>query len=103
MRTQPKQRIEVDDIAVGTRMTVLDCNVASPRRVSPSFDVLKGAVLDVVAVSLPYLMVRIHDPMRGTAAMAIDVRELRFAPVSAEYAEAIIAECEKSCEDECPF
>ncbi|WP_442505099.1 hypothetical protein SH528x_003873 [Novipirellula sp. SH528] len=85
-------------------MTVFDCNTTSgPHHHCHSLDMLKGAVLDVVAVSLPYLFVRVHDPMRGISAMSIDIRDLQFMHVTPEYAAAIVTESEKSPQARCPF
>ena len=108
MSADCKQGIEVDDLQVGTRMTVThNHSPADPRRMDPASEFLKGSVLDVVAISLPYLLVRVHDPIRGTAHLSVDVRNHRFMPVTPEYAEAVIQTCkEQACaadDSEVPF
>ncbi len=59
-----KQRIQVDDIVVGTRMTVFRNHFkVAPAPGAAESDYLKGSVLQVQAISLPYLLVAVCDPL----------------------------------------
>lgn len=91
MLTPCKQRIQVDDITVGTRMTVFkNLFNASCTKGSPESDYLKGTVLQVQAISLPYLLVHATDPLKGRCKLSVDVRDHLFMPISDSYAEAVL-------------
>jgi hypothetical protein len=96
--------VEIDDISVGTRMTVLrnpfhvDFGVCGTES-----DYLKGTVLQVVAISLPYLLVQAFDPVRGRANVSVDVRQHWFGKVGDAYADAVIRGCDKPDEEQVPF
>lgn len=98
-----KQRLQipVDDIKTGTRMTVLRNHARCPS--GHEWDYLKGTVLQVVAISLPYVLVEAFDSVRGKANLSIDVRRHVFARVSDEYANAVIASTDASKDGDIPF
>ena len=91
MRKRRGWEVAVDDISVGTRMTVLR-NRRTPTvgPSGPESEYLKGAVLHVTAISLPYVLVQAFDPLRGRANISIDVRQHLFSKVDDAYADAII-------------
>ena len=94
MHANTNSHIAVDDLAIGTTMTVFRNRVSgsSPLHV-PETDYLKGTVLRVHAISLPYLLVQAFDPQRGSCFLSVDVREHEFMPVSETYAVAVIRGC----------
>lgn len=91
MTTQNKRRIQIDDLQIGTCMTVFRNRFpAAPIKGAPESDFLKGSLLQVQALNLPYVLVRVTDPLRGKQSLAVDVRDHVFMPVNDEYARAII-------------
>ena len=91
MNRRHKSGIAIDDISVGTRMTVLRNRTNRTMAAQPpESDYLKGTVLQVTAISLPYLLVQAFDPLRGRANISIDVRQHQFVKVDDAYADAII-------------
>ena len=91
MKTRNKQRIQIDDLEIGTCMTVFKNHFrAGPVKGAPESDYLKGSLLQVQALNLPYVLVRVTDPLRGRQNLAVDVRDHVFMPVTDEYAKAII-------------
>ena len=101
MKKHRTSRLAIDDISVGTRMTVMR-NRLGPRTgpCTPESDYLKGTVLQVTAISLPYILVQAFDPLRGRANMSIDVREHQFGKVDDAYADAIIRSASEPDEQE---
>ncbi len=57
---------------------------------TPQADFLKGSVLQVTAMSLPFVLVQAFDPLRGRAKLTIDVRIHQFGTVNDEFADAVI-------------
>jgi len=91
MKTRNKRRIEIDDLEIGTCMTVFRNRFpVAPIKGAPESDFLKGSLLQVQALNLPYVLVRVTDPLRGKQSLAVDVRDHVFMPVNDEYAKAII-------------
>ena len=91
MATQNKRRIQIDDLQIGTCMTVFRNRfLAAPTKGAPESDFLKGSLLQVQALNLPYVLVRVTDPLRGRQSLAVDVRDHVFMPVNDEYAKAIL-------------
>ena len=91
MTTQNKRRIQIDDLQIGTCMTVFRNRFpTAPIKGAPESDFLKGSLLQVQALNLPYVLVRVTDPLRGKQSLAVDVRDHVFMPVNDEYARAII-------------
>ena len=84
MKIRNKQCIQIDDLEVGTCMTVFKNHF------------LKGSVLQVQAMNLPYLFVHVTDPLRGRQNLAVDVRDHIFMPLNDEYIRAILAETPES-------
>lgn len=94
MQTNPSSRIAVDDFSIGTTMTVFRNRAKEAAAFQvPETDYLKGTVLRIQAISLPYLLVQAFDPLRGSCLLSVDVREHEFMPVSETYAVAIIRQC----------
>ena len=91
MKSPSKRRIQIDDLEVGTVMTVLRNRfLTAPVKGAPESDFLKGSLLQVQALNLPYVLVRVTDPLRGRQSLAVDVRDHVFMPVNDEYAKAIL-------------
>lgn len=101
MNTKSKLEIPVDDLTVGSRMTVLRNRLRCPG--GHEWDYLKGTVLQVTAISLPYVLVEAFDSVRGKANLCIDVRQHTFARISDQYANAVIQCCDQSNDEEVPF
>ena len=101
MKRKTKLEIAVDDITVGSRITVLRNHGRMPCGHEPSF--LKGTVLHVIAISLPYFLVEAFCPMRGKSGVSLDVRQYQFARINDEYANAVIARCNQANNEEVPF
>lgn len=91
MENRRTTHIAIDDVSVGTRMTVMR-NRRGPQfgPCGPEKDYLKGTVLQVTAISLPYILVQAFDPQRGRANISVDVRQHQFGKVDDAYADAII-------------
>ena len=81
----------IDDLVVGGRMTVLRNHGKMPCGHERSY--LKGTVLHVTAISLPYVLVEAFDPVRGKANISVDVRQHIFGRINDEYANAVIQRC----------
>lgn len=101
MNKRRTSSIAVDDVSVGTRMTVLR-NRRGPQRgpCGSESDFLKGTVLQVTAISLPYILVQAFDPLRGRANVSVDVRQHWFGKVDDAYADAVIRSSVEHDEDE---
>ena len=82
-------------------MTVLRNQLIHPS--GHEWDYLKGTVLQVIAISLPYVLVEAFDSVRGKANLSIDVRRHIFGRINDEYANAIIARCDTINSDDVPF
>ena len=100
MKTRRNQRIQIDDLEIGTCMTVFKNHFrAAPSKRAPESDFLKGAVMRVKAMNLPYIFVHVTDPLRGRQSMAVDVRYHIFMPLNEDYAQAILAETPEPSKD----
>jgi len=89
-----------DDFHPGEFITVLRNQFRQPLPMGKSVesDYLKGVVLRVAALNLPYVLCQAADPMKGTAMITVDVRDHVFSRVSEEYAEAVMACCCEACD-----
>ena len=95
LKEQQTGRIAVDDLVVGTRMTVLLNRWESDYPQMPFLHAyLKGTVLEVVAISLPYVLVSSFEAGSPKATISIDVREHQFIAVGDDYADAVIQSSE---------
>ena len=90
-KSRTRQRIQIDDLQIGTCMTVFRNRFrTAPMKGAPESDYLKGAVLEVQAINLPYVLVQATDPVHGQCHVAVDVRDHAFMPVTDEYVAAVL-------------
>ena len=101
MKHKTKLEIAVDDITIGSRITVLRNRGRMTCGNEPGY--LKGTVLHVTAISLPYILVEAFCPTRGKIGITLDVRQHQFARINDEYANAVIARCNQADDVEVPF
>ena len=101
MKRSNKLEIAVDDFTIGSRITVLRNKQLMPCGSESGY--LKGTVLHVTAISLPYILVEAFCPMRGKTGISLDIRQFRFARINDEYANAVIARCNKADKEEVPY
>jgi len=91
---QLKHQIAVDDLEPGQFFTVLRNKFRiAPHPNAPESDYLKGTVLRVESVNLPYILVSAADPRKGVWNSIVDVRDHLFGRVSTEYANAVLSHC----------
>ena len=100
MKRSNKLEIAVDDIVIGSRITVLR-NRTMPGGNETGY--LKGTVLHVTAISLPYILVEAFCPRLGKSGISLDIREFRFGRINDEYANAVIARCNQAAGREVPY
>ena len=101
MKRKTKLEIAVDDITIGSRITVLRNHGRMQCGNEPSD--LKGTVLHVSAISLPYILVEAFCPMRGKTGISLDIRQFQFARINDEYANAVISRCNQVDKEVVPF
>ena len=90
-------QIAVDDLEVGQCFTVLRNRFrVAPHPQAPESDYLKGTVLRVESLNLPYVLVIAADPRKGLWSVIVDVRDHQFGRVTGEYVNAVLSHC--SCD-----
>ena len=84
--------ISADDFEVGQKMML------SRSRRKPVVDgqvridfMLQGAVIEIKALNLPYILGAAFCPMRGQTNLVLDIRDHEFIRVTSEFAEAVVA------------
>lgn len=93
---QKRTFVTPDDLEDGEHITVLH-----NRRVEEGFleqlgvesDYLKGTVLKIVAMNLPYMVVEAADTSRGRATLTIDVRDHQFMRLNRAFVDAVQRSC----------
>ena len=102
------RQISADDFEVGRKMMVSK----SRRKSLPDGQVgiefmAHGAVIEVKALNLPYILVSASCPMRGQTDLVLDIRDHEFIRVTSEFAEAVFASAQpepsSGVENEVPF
>jgi len=92
-----KSQIAVDDLEVGQYFTVVRNKFKiAPHPNAPESDNLKGSVLQVESINLPYILVNASDPRNGVWKTIVDVRIHQLARVSSDYVEAVQASSDQS-------
>ncbi len=93
--------LQPDDLEIGRCVTVLKgqtttiCDRDGGNIRTKEDNSLKGVVLEIVAIDLPYLLVdRYYEPGSRSHRIEIDVRELVFKALSQDYVDAY--QCKKS-------
>ena len=86
------RHIVADDFEVGRKLMVSK----SRRKPMPDGHVamdfmLKGALIEIKSMNLPFILVTASCPMRGKQDLIVDVRDHEFVRVSPEFAEAVLA------------
>ena len=100
--------ITADDFEVGQKMMVSGsrCKQTPEGQVGIDF-MVQGAVIEVKALNLPYVLASASCPMRGNTDVVLDIRNHEFIRVTAEFADAVIAasqsDLEAKIENEIPF
>ena len=80
-----------DDFEISQHITVLHNQPQRGFADAPTVesDYLKGTVLKIVAISLPYLVVEACDPSKGRGTLTVDVREHEFIRLNDAYVRAV--------------
>ena len=100
--------IEADDFEVGRKMMVSRSRrkQLAEGQVGIEF-VIQGAVIEIKALNLPYILVSVSCPMRGRTDLVLDIRDHEFIRVTAEFADAVSAaaqpEPDSVADNEPPF
>ena len=100
MQKAPR-RITADDFEIGKKLMVSRSRQKpeAPGQVSLDF-MLKGAVIEVQSLNLPFVLATACCPMRGKTDLIVDIRDHEFIRVSSEFANAVLtsaAACELAC------
>jgi len=82
-----------DDFKIDKYVSVLHNRIHQNWGPATSSDYLKGVVLKIVAINLPYLVVEGWDPAKGTGTFTVDVREHKFMALNGAYVEAVQRTC----------
>ena len=90
-----KRVLTMDDIRKGMYVTVLQGKMdqkviptpAGPRIIDREYDILNGKVLEVLAVDMPYIVVKLHTKSTHIV-YSLDVRIIQFMLLSPEYIKA---------------
>ncbi len=96
-----KRKLSMDDIRKGMYITVLRGKVEQRMLPSPNGpkirykekDHYNGKVLEVIAVDMPYVVVKCHEA-RGTRNDAIDLRHVEVMAITPEYIFALLPDFE---------
>jgi len=96
-----KRKLEMDDIREGMYITVLRGKME--RRVLPMTqgggsvtrerDHYNGKVLEVTALELPYIAVKVHEPLRSRND-SLDLRQIEVQTIGPEYIHNIVPDLE---------
>ena len=90
-------RVSPDDFEIGSCITVLNNRRTPwPYGEGPECGILKGSVLKIRSMNLPYILVDAADPQVGLVSLVVDVREHLFQRVARDFADAVIASCHKN-------
>ena len=100
--------ISADDFEVGQKVMVSRSRrkQVAEGQVGVEF-MLQGAVIEIKALNLPYVLVSASCPMRGQTDLVLDIRDHEFIRVTTEFAEAVFAaaqpDSDSGAKNEVPF
>jgi len=96
-----KRKLKMDDVREGMYITILRGKVE--QRVFPTpngpeiqykeKDHYNGKVLEVTALDLPYIVVRVHES-RGVRSDSLDMRDIEVMAVSPKYIHSLLPDLE---------
>lgn len=87
-------QLPVDDLRLGQFFTILrNKDRCGPHPDAPESRYLKGTVLKVKSISLPYVFVKAADPQYGCWSSIIDVRKHLLGRVSDDFAHKVWKHC----------
>ena len=94
------RKITADDFEVGTKMMVSRSRRKNMAEGQVGIELMiQGAVIEIRAFNLPYILVSASCPMRGQTDLVLDIRDHEFIRVSAEFAEAVFAAAQPEQEE----